>query len=82
MRKINKIYITAAFFLLALIVTVVFFHFKNNNNDNNTFVFGFELSTVSVIPTDAIAVLHFNSINNSIDLLSDTSHMFPPLYPS
>lgn len=82
MRKINKIYITAAFFLLALIVTVYFFHFKNNNNDNNTFVSGFELSTVSVIPTDAIAVLHFNSINNSIDLLSDTSHMFPPLYPS
>jgi hypothetical protein len=82
MRKIYKIYITVAFFLLALIITVVFFHFKNNNDGNNTFVPGFELSTVSVIPTDAIAVLHFNGISNSIDLLSDTSYMFPPLYPS
>ncbi|MEA5005088.1 MAG: hypothetical protein VB022_01625 [Rikenellaceae bacterium] len=80
MAKTKKIYILIASLLIVLIVIYIFFSSRIVAEADKT-PDGFVLQSADLIPIDAIAIFHFNDINTSLLFLSDTSGLFPPLFP-
>ncbi|MCK9628105.1 MAG: hypothetical protein M0R37_05895 [Bacteroidales bacterium] len=80
MAKARRIYIFIASLLAVLIV--VFFLFSSKRvNPTVKAQEGFVLQSADLIPIDAIAIFHFNDVKSSLSFLSDTSGLFPPLFP-
>lgn len=80
MTKARRIYILIASLLAVLIVVCFFFSLRRASVADKT-PDGFVLQSADLIPIDAIAICHFNNVNSTLSFLSDTSGLFPPLFP-
>ncbi|NCB98220.1 MAG: hypothetical protein EOM36_07670 [Bacteroidia bacterium] len=80
MTKTRRIYISIASLLAVLIIVYIFFSLRRASVAEKV-PEGFVLQSAEVIPIDAIAIFHFNDVNASISFLSDTSGLFPSIFP-
>ena len=80
MTKTRRIYISIAFLLAVLIIVYIFFSLRRASVAEKVSE-GFVLQSAEVIPIDAVAIFHFNDVNVSISFLSDTSGLFPSIFP-